>query len=830
MGRPAEAFPDQEKAALADLISSQATSFLLEDDQFFYLAFGDTISRVDTQTWELASEQIPDLVDNSSDGGNDLTGDVAGLAIRGNSLFISQTDGDLLTVDLDTITDEPSTVQIIDGTLGGIVADNESSASDDQLYLLDKTNNALIVYDIGGETITSISLLNGTSTVAPVAAVFVPFPTDSSSSTTDKIFVTTNSGILFVINEGASSVSGIITLFDTTKEMPAAAVTPGGDFLLVVNADDTAVHVIATATNLEVDTDAGTGGTNPIALPDNGNLEGIVVTEVANPDDVYAYVSGSSGISVIDLNIATGSVFNEPTLIDFNDEGGGDDEHDPLEIISPGPVVVSSLSDGYVYTSNGNATVSVITENPFVTIGSTSLGEDPLTVGGSFTVTFQSDETGTYSVRVGGDQTANGTEVTSGPVDTADSDVTTAAISYDSSIFGEGTNRVFVFVTDTDGNLGRDAVDITVDTPPPGVEILGTNFGNEKIYVTFTRLTASDMDHYNVYVDADPSVIATKTEAAGTLAQPSSGDTIEAKVVNLTNGVTYYIGIEGVDQSGNVGPRTTTLSDGTPASATAEDTFGLAEATGETGCALLSDRSAQSSPGCLLVLVAGIILFCGARLLIKPGAFSRAVFVSLFLLSASSLNAKERTPQWWSLEMKGGAWMPLDQTTKNFFGNCCEPTGMVEFGFLYKSKLGVEVGVGYTGAGGKAIGGISGAVSGDGFDFTMIPIQNSVTFRADFKEDQLFVPYVKAGLDYVIFRENVQGDVTSGVKLGLHTTGGVQILLDKIEDLTENLELSMGVNDVYFVVEGRYGWINGFGGTGVDLSNLTFSGGFLFEF
>lgn len=174
--------------------------------------------------------------------------------------------------------------------------------------------------------------------------------------------------------------------------------------------------------------------------------------------------------------------------------------------------------------------------------------------------------------------------------------------------------------------------------------------------------------------------------------------------------------------------------------------------------------------------------------------------------------------------------MPMNGTTKDFLGSCCGPTGAVEFGFLYKSKFGVEVGVGYIGEGGRAVGAASGAVSRDKFDFTMIPIQNSFTFRADFKEDQLLVPYAKFGLDYLIFRENIQGDVTKGVKLGLHAAGGLQILLDKIEDLSTTLESSLGVNDVYFTLEGRYAWVDGFGGSGVDLSNLTFSGGFLFEF
>ena len=287
-------------------------------------------------------------------------------------------------------------------------------------------------------------------------------------------------------------------------------------------------------------------------------------------------------------------------------------------------------------------------------------------------------------------------------------------------------------MTDTAGSVGRDAVNINVDAPPTSVEIVETGFGDEKIFVTFTRLTVSDIDHYNIYVDFDSADVVIKTEVAGTLFQADSGDTLEAKVTGLINGVTYYIGIEGVDAAGNVGPRTTNFADGTPAFAKPEETLSLTAAVEEAG---------------------------GCELVHPPAA--------------------EKTPQWWSLEFKGGVGIPVNRTTR---------------------------------------------------DFTMIPIQNSFAFRADFKEDQLLVPYVKAGPDYVIYRENKQGEVTTGVKIGLHGALGLQILLDRIEDLSSFMEDSMKVNDVYFVIEGRYGWINNFGGRGLSLSNLTASGGLLFEF
>jgi hypothetical protein len=191
--------------------------------------------------------------------------------------------------------------------------------------------------------------------------------------------------------------------------------------------------------------------------------------------------------------------------------------------------------------------------------------------------------------------------------------------------------------------------------------------------------------------------------------------------------------------------------------------------------------------------------------------------------------AEELTPQWFSLEFKGGVWIPTNGTTRGSLGSLA-PTGSVEFGFLYKSKFGAELGVGVILEDGTAFGATSGNPSGDKFDLLLIPIHNSFAFRADFKEDQLFVPYVKAGPDYVLFRESLDGRSTSGVKFGLHGALGLQILLDRIDPLSNYMEKDVGVNDVYFTIEGRYGWINNFGGRGLDLSGLTATGGFLFEF
>jgi hypothetical protein len=110
-------------------------------------------------------------------------------------------------------------------------------------------------------------------------------------------------------------------------------------------------------------------------------------------------------------------------------------------------------------------------------------------------------------------------------------------------------------------------------------------------------------------------------------------------------------------------------------------------------------------------------------------------------------------------------------------------------------------------------------------------METSFVFRADFKENQILVPYVKVGVDYVYFRQSLKGTTINGVKYGLHAVGGIQILLDIIDSGAQaTMERDWGINDVYFTLEGKYSWINNFGSGGLDLSSLICSFGLLFEY
>ncbi|MBI2500148.1 MAG: hypothetical protein HYW02_01470 [Deltaproteobacteria bacterium] len=190
---------------------------------------------------------------------------------------------------------------------------------------------------------TTISLKDAQGIgIRPVALTLAQFPSASSNTSTDTIYVTTDKGKVFVIDEGSTAVTATITLATTDKSLPALATSPERNFLFVVNSTDSSLHVINTLNDTEVDTSLSQSGTNPISLSPNGSLKGVAVTSVTDPTDIYAYVTGSGGVSVVDLDLGTSS-FDSFTVKDFNDTGSSDTEDNPLPLSSaPGPIVTTS--------------------------------------------------------------------------------------------------------------------------------------------------------------------------------------------------------------------------------------------------------------------------------------------------------------------------------------------------------------------------------------------------------------------------------------------------------------------------------------------------------
>ncbi len=822
------AFPDTERAPATltepplNILSDQPNDFVVtNDNRYVFFAVGNQILKVDLASWELSSDQISALsgtADNEDDP--DEGGNIKGIAILGNELFASQDDGDLLIFDLDDLSEAPTLVKLTDTDLGPIVADTEGFQDEDKLYIADVGGHHILVYDRSENSVEFfIPLTNNLGDDVDPVDIDLALVENAL----DKLYVTTNEGILFSILENSGTATRIESASTSGNDLVAISATPEGDFVLFVDQTDSLIHVLDTST----DTSVVITDVIPVDLQDsNASPRDIVVTRVSNPTDIYAYVAGPEGLTVLDLDITGGSM-DDIDILDMDTGGGADD--DPL-VLTSAPNRVFTASEEYILTVNGNAENSVVTENPFVTITDNSLDGGLLVEGGDFTLTFESDVAGTYSVRLGGGLNADGIELDSGDVPTENTAVTTNTISHTSD-FKEGGNDIFVFVTDASGNRGRDLTEVTIDNPPPIVVLNSTGFGDQRVFINFNRLDIEDISHYNLYVATDASTALGKAEVDATADQPGSGSQVTGTIAGLTNGTTYFIAVEAVDEGGAVGPRNGTLDNGVQASAIPQKTVGLVGRTGETGCQLLR-MSTNRTQGVAWLSLAFIILLLGSlRCRLWPRLFSLHLFLlaGLFFFSATgSVAAEETSPQWFSFEIKTGNFIPTNGTTKDALSKCCNLRTEIEFGFLYDSKYGVELGTGFLIVNRTAIGSVTNVGSQDRFNFMLIPMQLNLTYRADYKENQLLVPFVKVGPDVVFFRENIQGSVTKGLKYGLHGTAGLQILLEFWGE-GEAME-RMGVNDVYFIVEGEYAWINSFGASGLDLSGFTVSGGLLFEF
>jgi hypothetical protein len=184
----------------------------------------------------------------------------------------------------------------------------------------------------------------------------------------------------------------------------------------------------------------------------------------------------------------------------------------------------------------------------------------------------------------------------------------------------------------------------------------------------------------------------------------------------------------------------------------------------------------------------------------------------------------------WTLELKGGLWIPTDSDIKQFFDPCCNIVGEIEFGWLYKQRYHVAVSAGFSWANGSAVGLRSGLPSGDDFSLYTIPLRTDFIYHFSFKDRQLFVPYARAGFDAVVFIEDDPDETITGVKIGVHGGVGLGILLSRIEEQSNVMEADYGVSGVYLNLEGRYAFINGFSSTGLDLSGFYPYLGLVFHF
>lgn len=874
----ARAFPLSEKtpatgSAPFEILSSQP-------DRIFIPHFGDFKDALAFAVFESSTLVIIDLgtFDEFATQPEAFTANVVDVALlpNGTSLIIALSDGNLARIELDDTDTFENTDNDETTTAGEDEEDQEEEPDSRRIDIADKMTTAAIThmvadpvddivymvnssgfyfqYNVKTNTLTEVELTGSVTTTTDEEGVETTTttnftPTDivfAKSSSGDKILISTDTGDILVLTPGSSSfdiITNDSTAVEETPNFAEMALTEDNDFAFIVDTQNDVIWVFEMRSESFVDQQSGGTSLDPIEVNStaNANFTNIVLFRDGDDNEV-AYVSGESGLTVIDAR-DPGSAASDSKVIDADDTNSTSEDPIPLSA-TPGPLAATTTDAGYVFSFNGDASLSVLTENPWITISSI----DPSEVtkdSPTFTVTFQSDTAGDYTIRVNSNLTGQqGTELIGSTSFTdTDTDITTDSIDindFERATFLEGDNQIFVFVTDANGNLGHAAAILNVDRPPEPITITGVNFGNKKAFVSFEPSPDADIASYQIF--AEPATDQSSPTCPGSLTFASANTVLGeispeiceenscvATIQPLTNDVTYCLAVKAVDNAGN---ESTLSAFSTPV--TPEKTVGPAAFFGETSCALNPGQvltPGRLSPGFAgLLILTPLAFLLLARRLRKGKGFAVLLFLLLLLPQATAAQNKEATPQNFTAELKASLWFPTDSGMKDFVGTCCNFGGEIEVGYLLKNRYNVTVSVGTGVSGGSAVGIRSGGASADSFTLLMIPVRADFIYRFDFKTDQLFLPYVRAGGDSVIFRETAPGETVTNVKFGVHGGAGVGILLDKAEAPGYQLEYEAGINDVYLVLEGRYAMINSFKSTGLDLSGFYPYLGVLFEF
>lgn len=824
IGTVAHAYPNQERASV-DVDLSQSVQFVISsDNQYLYIAYANTFKIFDTGTFALAATQPYAISADTTKYPGNYTGII--YFSGSNTIYLPMDNGIVLKFDLASVSTAPTIITLASGKkLGNGVPD---TVGGDAIYVINSTDTSVIKYKISTAQSTDIPILPAVSAAGFAATpqlnqiVFSP----QSSEAASEVYLTTTTNMLVFFNLG--TLSPAITLINPTLNLTDTlqGVSPMPTKNYVYLADYTA----NTFAQVQISNHAVVG--TPVSLTPNNQPNWLLITTVTNPTATYGYVAGVQGVSI--FNTSDNDIIDQVTT--------NDDDNDPLSVSGIGPMLAST--DGYVYISASSGNIGVVSDNPYVTVNSKtySSGGSSLGVGGTVTINFKADEAGTYVIRSGGNVSGSGTVLVdssgnaSGTVAAANT-AQDVVVPYNanSSAFQEGDNSVYFFVTDSTSNVGRRATTVTVDTPPLAVTVVGSSFGNTRAYINFSRLTANDINYYNIYADTDPVVVTTKTGVSATLAQ-GSDSTLTGTVSGLTNGTLYYLAIEGVDTAGNVGPRTSTFDGGALITATPQLTVGPAGYTGETGCGLLrGDRAIHSILAVLAVVVAsaGALVWRRWRL--------RTLLILAMLLTASLASAQDilmNPPSepslapirkyGWYMDGRASLWQPTSSTTKLFFPSFFNWQGYLSGGFLYNEQIGAEVGVGIFYKTGSSLAAGSTTPSQDKFRLLTVPITIGGAYRFMYSRKMPVVPYVRGGFEMDYFHENDSGAVVQGLKKGLYGGAGLQVPISRWLDALD-FEKHRDTQ-VYLIFEGQYKWVNDFGGRGLNLSGALYSAGFLVTF
>jgi len=182
-----------------------------------------------------------------------------------------------------------------------------------------------------------------------------------------------------------------------------------------------------------------------------------------------------------------------------------------------------------------------------------------------------------------------------------------------------------------------------------------------------------------------------------------------------------------------------------------------------------------------------------------------AIVIFFFLLSAPLVAKAASIRRGTFLELRGGIYHPSDSDKwDTAFGRTFSAFGGLKLSQEVLKNIEVGLQVDYMHAYDRD------------WSVFYIPMGLSLTYAMRYKQDQLFVPYLGCGIDYVYGKtgrlklqsDTEQSDIepTYLQKPGYHAVAGVRFLLDALaeEDSSSAIDQNWGVNNSYLVFEARY--------------------------
>ncbi len=194
----------------------------------------------------------------------------------------------------------------------------------------------------------------------------------------------------------------------------------------------------------------------------------------------------------------------------------------------------------------------------------------------------------------------------------------------------------------------------------------------------------------------------------------------------------------------------------------------------------------------------------------------------LLAFPAGAAGLEPSAPRW-SLEIKGGRFIPAIENWSLHYGRRFMPE--VACTLAYKVFRQLDLGLGA----GKASPTRSTGPSSGG-DYELVPVQAFVLVRGVTHEQQVVVPYVAGGLTHVYYRTtDPEHRSVRGSASGYHVRGGLQFLLDGLDaKASREMYRSYGVFRTYLFIEAERMRVM-VPSTPIDVGGTAYVVGLLFE-